>query len=75
MPTFDLDHAAAEGWRWKAGKCSPDYSANLDGAQLARNQRYEHCLEMANRYAGRSSTSIAVPITGDSGAGGTIVNA
>lgn len=60
-PTFDLDHAAAEGWRWKAGKTTSDYSANLDGAQLARNQRHDHCVKMAEEYENRVSATFSVP--------------
>jgi hypothetical protein len=72
-PTFDLDRAAAEGWRWKAGKTSPDYSATLDGAQLARNQRYEHCMKMADTYDGRTNASISVP-RGDEPLGRSVAN-
>jgi len=51
--TWDLAFAAAEGWRWKAGKVSERFAVNLDGAGLQRQQLFEHCLEMAARYARR----------------------
>ena len=51
--TWDLNFAAAEGWRWKAGKVAERFAANLDGANLARQQIFEHCLAMATNYSRR----------------------
>lgn len=51
VPTWDLNAAAAEGWRWKAGKVAGRFSVTLDGASLQRAQIYAHCLGMADRYA------------------------
>jgi len=48
--TWDLAFAAAEGWRWKAGKVSERFAASLDGAGLQRQQLHQHCLAMATRY-------------------------
>ena len=48
--TYDLNAAAAEGWRWKAAKVSGDYDAGQDGGQYSRSQVHTHCLKMAAYY-------------------------
>lgn len=50
-PTFDLDAAAAEGWRWKAGKAVPRFGVSIDGDTLHRQHIYLHCLRQAEHYA------------------------
>lgn len=59
-PTFDLDAAAAEGWRWKAGQAAPRFGVSLDGDTLHRQQLYVHCLKQAEMYAHRVMGSIGV---------------
>lgn len=46
---YDLNAAAAEGWRWKAGKVAGDESVNADGASFAADT-YKGCLAMAAQY-------------------------
>lgn len=53
VESWDLNAAAAEGWRWKAGKVADRFNATVDGAALQRAQIYAHCLAMADRYARR----------------------
>lgn len=50
-PTFDLDAAAAEGWRTKAGRVAPRFGVTLDGGTLHRQQIYVHCMSQATLYA------------------------
>ena len=50
-PTFDLNAAAAEGWRWKAGRSVPRYAVTLDTESLQRHQVYAHCISQADIYA------------------------
>lgn len=52
-PTYDLNWAAAEGWRLKAGLAAAQYSVTADGATFQRNQVFEHCERMAAHYAAR----------------------
>lgn len=59
-PTFDLNAAAAEGWRWKAGKQAPVHDISTDDQSARRAQIYEHCLLMADRYARKVVGSIRV---------------
>jgi hypothetical protein len=59
-PTFDLDAAAAEGWRWKAGMAVPRFGVSLDGDSLQRQQIYAHCLRQAEMYANRVVGSMGV---------------
>lgn len=59
-PTFDLDYAAAEGWRWKAGRTVPRYGVSLDGEGLQRQQIYAHCISQANHYAKKIIGTIGV---------------
>lgn len=59
-PTFDLIPAAAEGWRWKAGKASPRFGVTLNTEALQRQQVYAHCIAQADIYARRILGSIPV---------------
>lgn len=70
-PTFALDAAAAEGWRWKAGRTVPRYGVTLDTESLQRQQVYAHCMSQANNYARRvvgnlGVSSSALPSTEES---------
>ncbi len=60
IPTFDLDAAAAEGWRTKAGRAVPRFGVSLDGDTLNRQQIYVHCLKQADAYARRILGSLRV---------------
>jgi hypothetical protein len=61
--SFDLNGAAAHGWReWAAAKASL-YKFSADGASYDRNQWFEHCMAMAAHYdrmatTGASSMSV-----------------
>lgn len=46
---FDLNSAAAEGWRWKAAKVAGDESVTADGATFGADT-YKGCLAMAAQY-------------------------
>lgn len=47
---WDLDAAAAEGWRWKAGKVTDRFDFQSDVSNFSRDQVIQHCLAMADRY-------------------------
>lgn len=49
-PTWDLNAAAAEGWRIKAGKVAGRYNFTTDGQQFARAQMLAHCRQMEKMY-------------------------
>jgi len=57
-PTWDLDSAAAEGWRRKAGFAAARFNFAEDGQRFDRAQVYAHCLGMAEQYARNSMGSI-----------------
>lgn len=50
-PTFELYRAAAEGWRWKAGKVAPDYSFGIDDQTSHQSDIHKHCLAQVTMYA------------------------
>lgn len=59
VPTYNLAAAAAEGWRWKAGKAVENTDASADGASF-RGVSAGDCLAQAavyDRQAARSSSS------------------
>lgn len=62
-PTWDLDAAAAEGWRRKAGIAASRFSFAEDGQRFDRAQVFAHCTEQAAFYARRSMGSIPVEST------------
>lgn len=53
-PTWDLDAAAAEGWRRKAGIAAARFNFSEDGQNFQRAQVYAHCLSQAEQYARRA---------------------
>lgn len=59
-PTWDLNAAAAEGWRWKAAKVSARYDFDGDGQRFSRSQLLKHCLAMAGEYARKVVQSVPV---------------
>jgi hypothetical protein len=60
-PTYDLNAAAAEGWRWKAGKVSPNYSFGIDRGRDEQSDVFKHCMAMAAQYTTGGSGSAKVP--------------
>jgi hypothetical protein len=59
-PGYDLNAAAAEGWRWKAARASEMIAADLDGAKLSAEQLFEHCERMIGVYAKRVRSTVSV---------------
>lgn len=49
-PTFDLNAAAAEGWRIKAGKAAGGFDFAEDGQSFSRSQIVAHCRAMADTF-------------------------
>lgn len=58
--TWNLRKAAAEGWRWKAGKVANRYDFSTDVHSQSRDQLFKHCLEMAKQFGGSLGTIQAV---------------
>jgi len=52
--TWDLNAAAAEGWRMKAGKVAGDFNFSADGASYSKADVLAQCLEMEAKYASKS---------------------
>lgn len=53
IETWDLNVAAAEGWRWKAGKVAERFAFSADGASYNRDQVWQHCQTQAAMYSRR----------------------
>ena len=51
---WDLNAAASEGWRMKAGKVAGDFNFSADNASYSKADVLAHCLEMQTRYASLS---------------------
>lgn len=60
---WDLDAAAAEGWRWKAGKVTDRFAFTSDVSSYSREQVHELCLKNAALY---DRGVRAVQVTGSS---------
>lgn len=60
--TWDLNSAAAEGWRWKAGKVTNRISVTAGGQVLAQDQFLAHCERMITQYTRKMATT--VPLRG-----------
>lgn len=60
-PTWDLNAAAAEGWRWKAARVAGDFTFSADGASYSKADVLAHCLDMEQTYLAKcSGTSLVV---------------
>jgi hypothetical protein len=64
-PTYDLNAAAAEGWRWKGAAAAACIDVSTDGTNLRRSQVHEHCMRVAAHYAARIATGTVVVSTVD----------
>lgn len=51
IPTYDLNLAAAEGWRWKKAASAGRITFTADGATFNRDQFLAHCEAMIATYA------------------------
>lgn len=47
---FNLNRAAAEGWRIKAGKVANRFDMKTEVNQTFRSQMYKHCMDMHKSY-------------------------
>jgi hypothetical protein len=52
--TYDLEVAAAECWRTKAGMVAEGYDFSAEGAMLTRSQMHRHYLEQATLHGARA---------------------
>lgn len=50
----DVDAAAAEGWKIKAGTVAEWYDVNIDGSALSRSDVFDHCMKMRMQYLSSS---------------------
>ena len=55
--SYDLNGAAAHGWRELAGVKAELYKFTADGASYDRNQWFDHCLQMANYYQSMATSA------------------
>jgi hypothetical protein len=58
--SWNLNHAAAEGWRRKAGKAASGYQFADMGKSLSRQQIFEQCLKMSSHYAQKAVMSLSL---------------
>lgn len=48
--SYDLNGAAAAGWRERAGMQADAYDFRVEGRQYSRSQWFKHCMDMAQYY-------------------------
>ena len=68
--TYDLNAAAAEGWRWKAGKAAGQYDWTSTLQQFKPSQIAAACLAQAKVYAAKVSGAPSMPGSTAQTAGG-----
>lgn len=59
--TYDLNAAAAEGWRWKGAKVTNRVTVAEDQQQLSRSDYLKHCAAMVRLYQAKIAQAVAVP--------------
>jgi hypothetical protein len=69
-PTYDLNAAAAEGWRWKAGSAAGQYDWTSTLQAFKPSQVVAMCQAQAKLYAARTGTSVSMPGSTAETAGG-----
>jgi hypothetical protein len=52
---WDLNFAAAEGWRWKAAAASANFNFATDNNRFDRSQVYAQCVAQADLYANKGA--------------------
>ena len=57
-PTWNLNAAAAEGWRLKAAAVAGDFNFSADGASYSKADVLAHCLELEAKFAALSHGTI-----------------
>lgn len=62
--SYDLNASAADVWRRKAAHIAPtSFDFSTDNHSISRSQVYQHCLDMARFFEGKSAQAIeSVPI-------------
>jgi len=65
VPTWDLNGAAAQGWLNKSAKCSNRFAFSSDVNSFDRNQVFDHCMKMHERYARRAAQSLTIGNSGN----------
>ena len=70
-PTYDLDAAAADGWRIKAAKWAGRIDISESGERMSRSQGHKMAMEMVKMYAGRRVSSSSMSTAGSSDYCGT----
>lgn len=63
--SYDLNMAAADGWRELMASKAGLYKFTADGATYERQQWFEHCRQMATYYDGLSKPSFSLMTRGD----------
>jgi hypothetical protein len=61
-PTYDVLHAAAQGWLLKASRLVNRYLFMSGGKMFARQQMFDHCMMMYKRYASKSIRAVRMPV-------------
>lgn len=59
-PTYDLNAAAADGWRWKAAKAAGEFDFGTDQQSFNRSDKFKACIAMAEHFQRRITGSIRV---------------
>lgn len=60
--TYELNAAAAEGWRWKAAKAASDFTFSTDGQSFSRSDVASACRDMAAMYRNRVVGSVPLVV-------------
>lgn len=60
-PTYDMNRAAMEGWRLKAGKVAGDFSFTADNASYSKGEILANMERMVAMYAAKVNGSTGSP--------------
>lgn len=60
IETYNLNAAAAEGWRWKSAKAAELVSIDLDGERMSSNQIFDQCERMIRIYSRKKTAAVSI---------------
>ena len=63
--SYDLDGAAADIWRQKAGHAASMYDFSTDNHRFNRSQYMKHCMQMAAHYDSRAGVGVGIVTRSD----------
>lgn len=67
VDTYDTNYVIAQCWLLKAGRVAQNYNFMVAGKMFSRQQYYDHCMKLYQKFAGKAqlkAARLATPLIG-----------